>query len=92
MEPGTAETECLGQDVQRSEAYFNADDGLLALTWTTHLHWAFETLAVLFDCVGLHNNVAKMVSMAGQPCRAIGGHSVEDYGLWMRGEEQTYQD
>ena len=40
--------------------------------------------------MGLRTNVAKTVSMAFQPCRALGGHSADEYGLCMTGEGHTY--
>ena len=40
--------------------------------------------------MGLRTNVAKTVSMACQPCCALGGHSTEEYGLLMTGEVHTY--
>ena len=59
-----AGTEGFVRDVQRLEAYLYADDGLLVLTQTACLKWYFDALAEMFDRVGLHNNVAKMVSTA----------------------------
>ena len=44
----------------------------------------------IFDHMGLQTNVAKMVKMDFQPCRALGGNSAEEYGLWMMGEGHTY--
>ena len=51
--------------------------------WATRLQWAFIIMAGLFDWIGLHTNIGKSVIMAYQPCHAIGGHSVEPYGLRM---------
>ena len=38
----------------------------------------------------MRTNVVKMVSMACQPCRVIGGHSAEAYVLRMMGEVIIY--
>ena len=46
----------------------------------------------IFDWVGPYTNALKTVSMECQPCRAIGGHSTESYGLWMKGEGMTHQE
>ena len=50
------------------------------------LQKAFDNLKELFDHVGLHTNVAKMVSMACQPCRALGVHSAKAYIIRMTEE------
>ena len=44
----------------------------------------------LFDRVSLRTNVAKKVIMACQPCRALGGHSLEVYGLRMTDDGHNY--
>ena len=46
----------------------------------------------LFDQVGMHTNVGNMVSMLFHPCRTIGDHYAEAYGLRMMGEGITYQE
>ena len=46
----------------------------------------------LFGRFGMRTNVVKMVSMACQPCRAIGGHSAEAYVLRMMGEVIIYSE
>ena len=75
--------DCFGRDVQRLAAYFYADDGLLASTQANHLQQDFNTLTELFYSVGLHTNVANTVIMECQPCRNLGGHLLEAYGLQM---------
>ena len=62
------------------------------LTQATCLQQALDTLTELFDCLGLCTNVTKMVSMACQTFRVLGGHSLGSYGLQMTGKGQTYQD
>ena len=87
-----AGTEGFRQEVQKLAAYFYADNEFLTLTCTSRLHQHFYTLKQLFDLVGLHTNVVKMVRMACQPCLALRGHSVEAYGLHMTGEGHTNQE
>ena len=71
--------------IQRLADYFYATDILLE---STRVHWiqrAFDVLAELFDHIGLHTNVVKMVIMEYQPCCMIGGHSTEAYSLTITG-------
>ena len=91
MDLGASGTEGLGQGVQRLEAYFYADDGILALALATRLQRAFDTLTELFGRVGLHTNVVKTVIMDCKTCLAIGGPYAEAYGIRMMGEGQTYR-
>ena len=60
-------------DIQRMEAYFYPDDGLLASMQVPRLQRVFNFFTEIFDRFGLHKNVWKMVSMACQPCHTIGG-------------------
>ena len=92
MDPGAADTEGSGRDVEYITAYFYTDDGLLALTWVAHLQHAFTKLTKLFVRLVLCKNIAKTVSMDYQPGRALGGHSVEAYGLRIRGGDHTYRE
>ena len=94
MAEGTAKQiiEGFGRDIQRLTSYFYANDGLLASTWAHRLHRSFDVLTDLFEQVGLCTNVVNTVSMACRPCRAIGGHSVEAYGLRITREELTYRE
>ena len=64
---------------------FYAEDGLLASMRETRLQTVFDTLTQLFDHVGLHINVASTVIMDCQPYCALGGHSVDSYGLQLVG-------
>ena len=90
MDPGASDTEVLGQYVQRLVAYLYADYGLRASTWVSRLQRAFTTMTEFFYRVVLRKNLAKMVIMACQTCRALGGRSVETYGISMTGERKTY--
>ena len=85
VDPGAPVTEGFGWNVQRLEAYFYANNGILAPKRSTHLLWLFDTLMDLFGRVGLHTNVAKTASMAYQQYRALGVKYVEAYGLQMMG-------
>ena len=71
------------------EAYFYVEKGLLVLMQENRLQKAFDNLKELFDHVGLHTNVAKMVSMACQPCRALGVHSAKAYIIRMTEEGEN---
>ena len=90
--PGAASTEWFGRYVKRLAASFFADDGIFALTWATCLQQAFDLLMDIFDRVGLHTNVAKVLSMEFQSCCALGVHSEEAYGIHMTGEFLSFQD
>ena len=72
--------------------FFYDDNGLLVSTRTTRLQQAFGVLTEMFDWICLLTNVVKTVSMACQPCCAIGGHYAEAYGLSMTGEVVTYRE
>ena len=61
--PTEAGAEVLGVSIQGFVANFYADDGLVALTQTERLQRAFDSLAYLFNWVGLWNNMPKMASM-----------------------------
>ena len=79
------ETEGFGQDIQWMVAYLYAYNRILVLTWATWLQRLFNILMGLFEWVGLRTKMRKTVIMACQPCRTIGGHSMEAYGLRMMG-------
>ena len=63
----------IGQTIIDLEAYFYADDGIVALNQPERLWRAYDVLTGLFDRVGLKTNTAKMVSMVRQSCHAPGG-------------------
>ena len=58
---------------------FYADDGMIASSDPRWLQGAFNTLAGLFDRVGLRTNVGKAVGMVCHPCQAGGKLSMEAY-------------
>ena len=89
VNPGT---EGFGQDIQRMAKDFYADNGLLVSTRVTWLHQAFDVLTEKFDWDRMLTNVIKTVIMTCQPCCAIGGNSVEAYGLRLTEEGLSYQD
>ena len=51
--------------------FFYADDRMVASTYPGWLHTAFNTLAGIFDRVGLLTNVRKTVGMVCQPYRVV---------------------
>ena len=55
------------------------------------LQRSFDIITDLFDHVGLHKNLYKTVSMIFQPCRSLGGMSIEAYTNHMSGEGETYR-
>ena len=71
MELVTDGTEVFERCVQRLEAYLYADDGILVSNQAARLHWYVDELTEMFDQVGLHTNVDKMVSMDFQPCHML---------------------
>ena len=56
-----------GREGRHQAALLYADDGMVALSDPCWIQWAFNTLVVLFDRVGLQTNVGKTVSMT---CRS----------------------
>ena len=68
---GAEYTERFGRNVQHLLAYFYTDNGILAMNRANHLQQEFDNLMELFDRVGLHTNVDKIVSMYCQPCCAL---------------------
>ena len=76
-----AGTEGFGWYTQWVAVYFYANNGLLASMRVEKRQRAFNVLMNLFDQVGLHTNLGKVVIMTCQPCCTIGGHYTEEYGL-----------
>ena len=70
-------------------AYFYAYNGLLVPTRAVMLQRAFLVMTEIFHRVGLCNHVVKTVIVAFQPCCAIGGQSMEAYGLCMTVKGRT---
>ena len=64
---------------------------MVALSDPRWLQWSFKSLVGLFERVGLHTNVGKMVSMKCRPCPAAGNQSEVEYGRKMTGEGPTYR-
>ena len=89
---GGAVPEGFGRYKQKMTAYFYDDDGLITSTRAERIQREFHVLKELFDGVGLHTNVGKMVSIAFQTCRSTEGHSTEAYGIWIRGDGRTHQE
>ena len=79
-----------GEEGRHQASLFYADDGIVASSDPRCLQWAFNALVGLFERVGLHINVGKMVSMACRTCPAAGNQSEEAYGRKMTGEGPTY--
>ena len=80
---GGTNTEGLGRDMHHLVAYLYSYNRLLALTREIYLQKPFDTRMYLFDRVSLLTNMVNTVSMACQPCSALGGQSTEAYGLRM---------
>ena len=59
--------EGIGLSIRYLEAYFYADDGLVALTQLERSMRAFDILSGLFDRVGIRKNTRKTASMYFQP-------------------------
>ena len=57
-----------GQECQHQSALFYAYDGMVALSDPRCLQGVFNTLAGLFDRVGLRTNVGKTFGMFYRPC------------------------
>ena len=81
-----------GREGRHQAALFYADDGMVASSDPRWLQWAFNALVRLFDCVGLHTNVGKTVSMTCRPCPTAGNLSKVAYGHKMTGEGPTYHE
>ena len=64
-----------GREGRHKAALFYADDGMVASSNPRWLQWAFNALVGFFDCVGLHINVGKTVSMTCRPCPTAGNQS-----------------
>ena len=81
-----------GREGRHQAAHFYADDGMVASSDPRWLQWAFNTLVVIFDRVGLHTNVGKTVSMTCRPCPTAGNQSEVAYGRKMTGEGPMYRE
>ena len=72
--PTEAGTGGLGLNIIHLEAYFYADDGLVASTQPERLQRAFDVLTGLFNRVVLKKNTENTAVMVCQPCHAPGGY------------------
>ena len=53
---------------------------------------AFDTLAGIFDWVGLQTNIRKVVRMVCRPCRAAGVCSYKAYTRQMIGKGRSFKE
>ena len=90
--PSEAGTGGLGLTIIDLEAYFYANNSLVASTQPERLQRAFDVLAGILDRVGLQTNTVNVVGMVCQPCHAPGGMPEDAYVLWVTGEGPTFQD
>ena len=74
------------------EAYFYANDSLVASTQPESLNRAFDVLTGLFDRVGLQTNTAKTVAMVFHPCHAPGGMSEAAYVRQVTGKGPKFRE
>ena len=79
-----------GNKGRHQAALLYADDGMVASSDPRWLQWAFDTLASLFERVGLRTNAGKTVSIVCRPCQAAGTHSEAACGRSIKGEGPTY--
>ena len=84
------EAEKRGKEGRHQAALFYADDGMVASSNPRWLQWDFNALVGLFDCVGLHTNMGKTVSMTCRPFPTAGNQSEVAYRRKMTGKGLTY--
>ena len=82
----------LGQERRHQVALFYADNGMVALLDPVWLQGTFNTLAGLFDRVGLQTNIGKTVGMVCHPCQAAGNITTAAYGRRITGEGHSYRE
>ena len=87
-----AEQEVFGRSVQRPEAAFYMDGGLLTYPHTEQLQEDLVILTGMFNRVRLSANVENMVGMTFQPCLMAVQHSESVYGNSMTGKYLSYWD
>ena len=80
------------QEGRHHNAFFYADNGIVASSEPQWIHGTFSTLVGLFDRVSLQNNVGKTVGMVCCPCQAAGAQSKAEYGQRMTGEGTSYRE
>ena len=81
-----------GNEGKHQAALFYADDVMVALSEPRLLQWAFDTLVILFERVGLRINAGNTVSMVCRPCQAAGTQLVAAYRRKMTGEGPAYRE
>ena len=81
-----------GKEGRHQADLFYADNGMVESSDPQWLQWAFNALVGLFERVGLHTNVGKMVSMTCRLCPAASNQSEVAYGRKMTGEGPTYHE
>ena len=79
-----------GQEGRHQNAFFYADNGMVASADPQWLQAAFSTLVGLFDRVGLRTNVRKTVGMVCRPYQAAGTQSEAAYERRMTGVGPSY--
>ena len=72
--------------------FFYSGDGMVVSTDPGWIKLGFDTLAGIFDWVGLQTNVRKTVGMVFRPCRAAGVRADEAYTRWMTGEGRSFKE
>ena len=81
-----------GQKGKHQAALFYTGDDMVASSDPCWIHGEFNTLAGLFDRVGMRTNVGKTVSMVYRPCQASGKQLEAAYGRRVIGEGPTYRE
>ena len=81
-----------GQEGRHQATFLYAEYGMVALSEPNLLQVSFNTLVVLFDRVGLRNNVCKTFGMVCPSCQAGGNYSEAAYGKRITGEVPTYKE
>ena len=80
-----------GQEVRHQNAFFYADDGMIALSDPGWIQGEFGTLVGMFDRSGLNKNVGKMFGMVFRPCQATCTQLEAEYKRWMMGAGPSYR-
>ena len=81
-----------GRAVQCPAAFFYKNDGLVALPRPSRIQAALYFLRGLFDRVGLHTNVNKIIGMVCQPCYIVSRHLESSYTRRMTGMGSSFWD
>ena len=81
-----------GDEGRHQSVLFYTDEGMVALYDPRWIQWSFDTLAIMFEGVGLQTNVGKTVSMVCRPCQAAGTQPEAEYGRRITGGVPTYRE